>query len=262
MTSRIDDGFTLLDLMTTILVVTVLATFAIPTYREYTYKAKTAEALQTLGTMLTNQKTYYAENRTFYSLNLNGTGAQDSNHGPYFNSDDEWKKVGYPIAPGTSTYFAYSVDAGQFNDAGADICSVTGTCNQSVTQYHDSTHPVSGIRQLMAYPGLTGKRCGPQVNGHNDISYTPNIFGINTSPGAAYDWAILLAKGDLKQDATSSKCNYVMYILESSKTVVTQPKSFIQFSDESFYTQNTSTTGDTLPLDDSPPTDDPPPVDE
>ena len=58
-------GFTLVELVVTITVVIILSVVSVPIYRNYTDKAKWAEAYAIAGTMISSQKSYYAEYGNF-----------------------------------------------------------------------------------------------------------------------------------------------------------------------------------------------------
>ena len=63
-------GVTLLELMAVILIIGVLASVAIPSYRQYMLRAQRAEAKSALLQLQTNQERFYLTNRTY------GTAAQ------------------------------------------------------------------------------------------------------------------------------------------------------------------------------------------
>jgi len=71
-------GFTLIELMVVVIIVGILATVAIPIYRANVRKAAASEGTALLGTVLTSQKVYYAENNTYTptsgDLNVDTTG--------------------------------------------------------------------------------------------------------------------------------------------------------------------------------------------
>lgn len=58
-------GFTLVELMITVLIVGILASVAIPLYRANVRRAKATEADASLGSIRTAVRVYYAENGTY-----------------------------------------------------------------------------------------------------------------------------------------------------------------------------------------------------
>lgn len=58
-------GFTLIELMIVVAIIGILAAIAIPNFRNYQMKAKTAEASANLGNIKTAQEAYLAENDVY-----------------------------------------------------------------------------------------------------------------------------------------------------------------------------------------------------
>jgi prepilin-type N-terminal cleavage/methylation domain-containing protein len=69
-------GFTLIELMVVVIIVGILASVAIPLYRSNVRKAAATEGAAFLGSLLTQERVYYAENST-YSSDVAATGAHD-----------------------------------------------------------------------------------------------------------------------------------------------------------------------------------------
>ncbi|MEJ2161085.1 MAG: type IV pilin protein [Chromatiales bacterium] len=62
-------GVTLIELMVVVLIVGILAAFAIPSYRQYVLRANRADAKATLLRLAAAQEQFYAQNNT-YTNNL------------------------------------------------------------------------------------------------------------------------------------------------------------------------------------------------
>ncbi|MCM8805290.1 MAG: prepilin-type N-terminal cleavage/methylation domain-containing protein [Candidatus Omnitrophica bacterium] len=58
-------GFTLVELMVVVIIVGILASVAVPIYRANIKKAMASEGAALLGSVLTAQRIYYAENNTY-----------------------------------------------------------------------------------------------------------------------------------------------------------------------------------------------------
>jgi prepilin-type N-terminal cleavage/methylation domain-containing protein len=62
-------GFTLIELMITVLIVAILAAIAIPGYRNYVIRAQLVDATNGLSGLRANMERYYQDNRTYASVN-------------------------------------------------------------------------------------------------------------------------------------------------------------------------------------------------
>lgn len=63
--TRIDSGFTLIEVMITVAIVAILASIAYPSYTDYIRRGKIPEALQGLSDMRTRQEQFFLDNRTY-----------------------------------------------------------------------------------------------------------------------------------------------------------------------------------------------------
>lgn len=77
-------GFTLIELMTVVIIVGILAAIAVPLYRAQVKKAMAAEGAALLGSVLTAERVYYAEHQT-YTNDPNQLGV-DTTGNKYFKS--------------------------------------------------------------------------------------------------------------------------------------------------------------------------------
>jgi type IV pilus assembly protein PilE len=58
-------GFTLIEMMVTVVIVSILATIAIPNYRDFVTRGRITEATTALGDMRSQMEKYYMDNRTY-----------------------------------------------------------------------------------------------------------------------------------------------------------------------------------------------------
>lgn len=65
---RRDGGFTIIELMISVAILGVLAAVAIPSFRNYQWKAKRSEAYVNLGSLATTQKAYFGMSETFFGV--------------------------------------------------------------------------------------------------------------------------------------------------------------------------------------------------
>ncbi len=70
-----ESGFTLIELMVTVVVIALLASIAIPNYSDYVIRSKLSEAFSELSTMSTKLEQYYQDNRTYVGACAAGTVA-------------------------------------------------------------------------------------------------------------------------------------------------------------------------------------------
>lgn len=60
-------GFTLIELMVTVVIVGILSSIALPSYRQYILKANRSEAISETQSILTSQERYFLDNATYTS---------------------------------------------------------------------------------------------------------------------------------------------------------------------------------------------------
>lgn len=109
-------GFSLVELMTALVITGILTAVSIPAYRAYVTKTTLAEALTVIDVMDKNQLKYFAENGTFISAEPNpaltpgidGVGKRGS-----FGTSNQWSALGLPVSPGSAVIFSYQAFAGQ-----------------------------------------------------------------------------------------------------------------------------------------------------
>jgi len=101
--------------MTALVITTILAAAAIPTYKAYVNKASLAEATTVISVMERNQIKYFTENGSFISAAPNpaqvpGIATEQDNA---FGTSTQWAELGFPVTPGTQVLFSYQAFAGQ-----------------------------------------------------------------------------------------------------------------------------------------------------
>lgn len=127
-------GFTLLELMTVVVIVGVLSAMAIPTMSDYVYKARTLEAREFLGRINLREEAYYAEfgaycptvradPTAFASLdnlsNLTPDPSTTGRESTFFTSTAEWRQLG--ASPNGPVRFGYGVIAGDASNMPANL---------------------------------------------------------------------------------------------------------------------------------------------
>lgn len=69
MNSKIQQGFTLIELMIVVAIIGILAAIAIPAYQDYTKRARVTEGLSLASAAKTSVTEYYASNNIFPTTN-------------------------------------------------------------------------------------------------------------------------------------------------------------------------------------------------
>lgn len=68
-------GFTLIEIMITVVIVGILFTVAISSYRDYIYRAQISEGLGAMSSLRVRMEQYYQDNQTYVGACTNGTAA-------------------------------------------------------------------------------------------------------------------------------------------------------------------------------------------
>lgn len=75
-------GFTLIELMITVLIIGIIAAVAYPSYQDYTRKARRTDAFQALSNTASRQELFYSKNLR-YASSLEAFQATGAIDGPY-----------------------------------------------------------------------------------------------------------------------------------------------------------------------------------
>ncbi len=102
-------GFTLIELMIVVAIIGILAAIAIPNFRNYQMKAKTAEAKTNLGAIRTSQEAYRAENDA-YLVCAAAPATVPGVAKIAFGGNANFTALGW--APTGTVYYSYQVAAG------------------------------------------------------------------------------------------------------------------------------------------------------
>ncbi|MBF0224837.1 MAG: prepilin-type N-terminal cleavage/methylation domain-containing protein [Desulfobacterales bacterium] len=116
-------GFTLIELMIVVAIIGILAAIAIPNFRNYQMKAKTAESKTNLGAIRGCEETYRADYDVFLNCAANpAAGVPGAAKAAFDTAPAAGTFPGMGFAPSGEVYYQYAV-AG----ATADVFTATAT---------------------------------------------------------------------------------------------------------------------------------------
>lgn len=117
---RRNQGYTITELMITVVIIGVLATIAIPTFTSYIYKARVTEAVNFLSKIKQRQDSYRNEFGRYCPVNGDDYGAWNPAAIPgdepvLWQSTAEWRQLG--ASPDGPIRFQYATVAGEPGEA-------------------------------------------------------------------------------------------------------------------------------------------------
>lgn len=134
-------GFTLMEVMITVVIVGVLASVALPSYRDYLRRGQLPEAFSGLSDYRVKLEQYFQDNRRY------GTGAcADGANAPAWND----------FKPAGASYFTFSCALG----AAGQGFTVTATGAKGQATGHEYTLNHNNQKITVSYKGAaSGKQC-------------------------------------------------------------------------------------------------------
>jgi type IV pilus assembly protein PilE len=129
-------GFTLIEVMITVAIISILATIALPSYTSYLTRGRIPDATAQLAAKRVRMEQFFQDNRTYVGA---AAGAPDSTSSAFFdfsalddNGLETRTATGYTLyarGKGPMTGFTYSIDAA--NARTTMITGVSGWATQS-----------------------------------------------------------------------------------------------------------------------------------
>jgi type IV pilus assembly protein PilE len=136
---RRNSGFTLVELMITVATIGILASIAIPSYRDYGIRSKITEATANLGSLRVNMEQYYQDNRKYNAV-ANGT-------------------CGVPMPVTAIKYFTFNCVSANASGAGdqAYIITAAGNATGGMTGFSYTIDQSNSKTTVIAAPADTAK---------------------------------------------------------------------------------------------------------
>lgn len=188
-------GFSLIELMTVVVIIGILASIGMPAYKDYVANAKLSEAYTFIDSIGKNEITFFAEYNEFHDL----APSPGLDKPMVFTNNTGWNNIGFPIPIGTNVNFTYRARVGKVDSSGTEI--TTSTTNGSWFFTTVSNNTVLSARYYTPAAGC------------NTALATPATLGASTA--ARTDWAIISAVADLNSNRDST-CTSVSRLLQAT----------------------------------------------
>jgi prepilin-type N-terminal cleavage/methylation domain-containing protein len=160
-TRKSGGGFTLIELMIVVAIIGVLASVAIPSFRNYQLTSKRVEAYSNLAALAKAQKSYFAEFNEFHAAAPEPGATTGQNPGPdkrpVADLTTEFDAVGW--TPEGDVFFDYDTMVDGF--AG---CSCASCFTSTAYGNLDGDNNMSEF--VYFHPDAAGGWCGVGVSGH------------------------------------------------------------------------------------------------
>jgi len=122
-------GFTLIELMITLLIVAILAGIAVPSYRNYVLRSHRVEATAALLRVAAAQEKFYLQNNTYTENvgDVSGLGFSTTDDVDNFITDNGWYKITVTDADNESFAVTAEAQGDQVNDTDCTEFSLEST---------------------------------------------------------------------------------------------------------------------------------------
>lgn len=198
-------GFTLVELMIVVVIVSILAAIALPMYSKYVRKSRTSEAISNLGAIALYEETYFSENDKYTTAFPNPTGAPPTTSDvggrkAFSSAVTGWSQLGKVIPDGQRVYFQYEIRAGQYSSA------TTTTAVLSTNVLVDPT----GTTQAGGSANCAGNAASLQLCANG----CTGTVGIPATPSS--NWYYATAVGNQDGD---TKCSLFVKVIDRTDIV-------------------------------------------
>lgn len=155
-------AFSLIELMTVIVILGILAAVAMPAYKDYVYSAKLADGYVGIEAISKAQKIYFQDKHYFLWGAASPQYYMDSSppyggkrvtiftptHDPHWELYDDWKALGEPIADGSMSYFGFNVIAGGWDNGSSPYYSHADSSGEPYLDLGGRVIPITISRKI------------------------------------------------------------------------------------------------------------------
>lgn len=225
MNQKISSGFTLIELMTVVLIIGILAAVGLPQYSQYVHKAKVSEGIVAVNAVSKIQKVFYQENGYFYGATsstgiLSEIDLFSSGSKMLFNYvlPDNTRAM----AEGSRSYFLVVTYAGDYDESG----NLSSLANRD-TDTGDVILSTSGENESMCIQG---------GGGGGDTHLTGVDFGLQASPSSKYAFVVIKALATLRggggglMGLLNNQCTTLLMSHDIGSSGIIETSPIMQFS--------------------------------
>jgi prepilin-type N-terminal cleavage/methylation domain-containing protein len=198
----LQEAFTLVELMITIVIIGILAAIGVPIYQNYVFKAKLVEAYHEIDLLSKSEATYFLDHKEFHyydNLVTAGTnypvgtlGAPGLYNGP----------ISHPFPQGTAVLFWNQIIIGKTNSSGDDVVGLIGD-----NIYNPLPISHSGMDEH-------GNWCNIIAIAAAQLGEQQTIIVPKAENQPQYNWAVIIADRNF-QDEEANNCTYLYRVIDT-----------------------------------------------